>query len=192
MFLRVPAEPRGPRPGFENSAWFRLNVGRRNNADPKWLLPLICRHGNVTRKDIGVIRIFDEETAFEVSLAAADRFRKAARKADGEVILEPLPAGPAAGHAERPARGRPVRGRSDQNKPHQDKTPYEKPSRGKAFRDAPAQGKSDDGKAERGKAAFEKPREAKAPGQGKGERQPKGRRAGAFEGKSRGKRTKRS
>ncbi|MFG1417066.1 DEAD/DEAH box helicase [Xanthobacter sp. V0B-10] len=168
------------------SVWFRLNVGRRNNADPKWLLPLICRRGNVTRKDIGFIRVLDEETAFEVSLAAADRFGKAARKADeDDVIIEPLPGGPPAGHAERPARGKPMRG-----KPAQDRAPHEKPFRGRKFREEPAQGKSAEGKAERGKASFEKPREAKPAGQGKGERQPKSRRPNAFEGKPKGKRTR--
>lgn len=164
------------------SVWFRLNVGRRKNADPKWLLPLICRRGNVTRKDIGVIRIFDEETAFEVSLAAADRFSRAAGKADGDdVIIDRLP-GPPADHWKRPARGKPMRGLP----------PSEKPSRGKAFRKGPAPGNSADGRAEHGKAAFEKPREGKPSGQGKRERQQKSRRPNAFEGKPKGKPTRRS
>ena len=41
-----------------DGAWFRVAVGRTNNADPKWLIPLICRVGHVTKKDIGEIRIF--------------------------------------------------------------------------------------------------------------------------------------
>ncbi|MBB6309908.1 DEAD/DEAH box helicase [Xanthobacter tagetidis] len=163
-------------------AWFRLNVGRRNNADPKWLLPLICRRGNVTRKDIGVIRIFDEETAFEVSLAAADRFAKAARKADDEdIIIEPLPGRPAA-PSKPPARGKAMRGPPSP----------EGPSRGKKFRNGRPHGKSADGRADEGRAAFEKPREAKPSGQGKGERQPKGGRPSRFEGKPKGKPTRRS
>ena len=164
------------------SVWFRLNVGRRNNADPKWLLPLICRRGNVTRKDIGVIRIFDEETAFEVGLAAADRFSKVASKVDGDdIIIEPLP-GPPAVHSKRPAHGKPMRGLP----------PSEKPSRGKKFRNGPAPGKSADGRAEHGKATFEKPREGKPLGQAKSERQQKSRRPNAFEGKPKGKPTRRS
>ena len=43
---------------------FRLSIGRRDKADPKWLIPLICRMGGVTKKDIGAIRIFDGETRF--------------------------------------------------------------------------------------------------------------------------------
>ena len=54
----------------EELAWFRLPVGRRNNADPKWLVPLICRLGHVTKKDIGQIRIFDNETKFEIATDA--------------------------------------------------------------------------------------------------------------------------
>lgn len=161
--------------------WFRLNVGRRNNADPKWLLPLICRRGNVTRKDIGVIRILDEETAFEVTQAAADRFYKVAGKADGDdVVIEPL-SGPPSGHSRPPARGKPVHALP----------PSEKPSRGKTFRKGPPPVRSADGKPENGKPAFEKPREVKPWGQGKSDRPQKGRRSNA-EGKPKGKPPRRS
>ncbi|MFX5562702.1 DbpA RNA binding domain-containing protein, partial [Acinetobacter baumannii] len=50
-------------------AGFRLDAGRDNNADPKWILPMLCRRGKVTRQDIGAIRIFDDVTEFEVSEA---------------------------------------------------------------------------------------------------------------------------
>ena len=33
------------RAGFEDTLWFRMDIGRRHNADPRWLLPLICRRG---------------------------------------------------------------------------------------------------------------------------------------------------
>lgn len=162
--------------------WFRLNVGRRNNADPKWLLPLICRRGNVTRKEIGVIRIFDEETAFEVSPAAAERFSKVARKADGDdVVIEPMPGQPAA-PAKRPGRTRPER---DKTERHLSRS--EKPSRGKSFRSG-----AEHERPAHGKAPFEKPRETKQVGQGKGERQQKSRRAHPSEGKPKGKPPRRS
>jgi len=173
--------------GFDvGGTWFRLNIGRRNNADPKWLLPMICRRGNATRKDIGVIRILDEETHFEVAPVAVARFSKALRKADrGDPIIEPLPGGRPAGDAERP------RGKPHQGKPHQGKPPYEKPFHGKKFHKEPGQGKSADGKAKGGKAAFEKPREGKPPGKslghGKGERPSKGQRLDAPGTKSKGK-----
>jgi ATP-dependent RNA helicase DeaD len=57
-----------------NGVWFRLNVGRERNADPKWLLPEICRQGEVTKKDIGAIRVFEMETLFQIDAAAAPKF----------------------------------------------------------------------------------------------------------------------
>ena len=66
--------------------WFRCDVGRRQNADPKWLLPMLCRRGGIERGDVGSIRIFDEETRFEVAEGAAARFWANARKPDEEQI----------------------------------------------------------------------------------------------------------
>jgi len=54
--------------------WFRLNIGRKQNADPKWLLPMLCRRGNVTKQDIGAIRIFDHETKVEIVESHASEF----------------------------------------------------------------------------------------------------------------------
>ena len=51
-------------------------------ADPRWLIPLICRRGNVQKSDIGSIRVFDNETRFEVSSAIAEQFFSAARRPD--------------------------------------------------------------------------------------------------------------
>jgi ATP-dependent RNA helicase DeaD len=55
-------------------AWFSLSLGRRHRADPKWLVPLICRMGGVEKRDIGAIRIFDRETKFEIDAARATHF----------------------------------------------------------------------------------------------------------------------
>ena len=71
----APTHERGSAPGeMANGVWFRLNVGRERNADPKWLLPEICRQGEVTKKDIGAIRVFEMETLFQVDPAAAPKF----------------------------------------------------------------------------------------------------------------------
>jgi ATP-dependent RNA helicase DeaD len=74
---REPSDPgadsqwdRGAREQGSGGVWFRLNVGREKNADPKWLIPLICRRGHVTKPDIGAIRIFGRETKFEIVSAA--------------------------------------------------------------------------------------------------------------------------
>jgi ATP-dependent RNA helicase DeaD len=81
----VDAEPEAPlrpaaRPGFEDTVWFSIDIGRTKNADPKWLLPLICRRGHVTKRDIGAIRVFDRETRFEIVRPLAERFLAAADK----------------------------------------------------------------------------------------------------------------
>jgi ATP-dependent RNA helicase DeaD len=71
----------GSRPGFEGASWFRINAGRRHNADPRWLLPLICRYGHVTRAEIGAIRLAQNESYFQVSERATPGFVKALRRA---------------------------------------------------------------------------------------------------------------
>jgi ATP-dependent RNA helicase DeaD len=89
-------------------AWFRAPVGRKNNADPKWLIPLICRLGGVTKADIGAIRIFDRETKFEILAAKAEAFAAAvARAAGNEIKLAPSTPpgdGPARDLGPRPAK----------------------------------------------------------------------------------------
>src|SRR4051794_13063514 len=71
----------GPRPRVEGASWFRINAGRRHNADPRWLLPLICRYGHVTRTEIGAIRLAANESYFQVSERATPGFVKALRRA---------------------------------------------------------------------------------------------------------------
>jgi ATP-dependent RNA helicase DeaD len=80
---QAPRGPRPPRPGPPaETSWFRVSIGREKKADPKWLLPLLCRRGGVTRDEIGKIVILASETRFEVSVAAAARFAAAARVPD--------------------------------------------------------------------------------------------------------------
>ena len=82
----------GPDKSFPTGpmAWFRMGVGRQKNADPKWLIPLICRLGHVTKKDIGAIRIFDRETKFEITMDAAPRFKASlAQLPPEEIRIEP-------------------------------------------------------------------------------------------------------
>jgi ATP-dependent RNA helicase DeaD len=89
------------RAGFEDTLWFRMDIGRRHNADPRWLLPLICRRGHVTKNEIGAIRIGANETHFQIPRAIANRFQQAVARtagADGEdesgVRIEVSEAGP--------------------------------------------------------------------------------------------------
>ena len=69
---------------------FKLPIGRRDKADPKWLIPLICRLGDVTKKQIGAIRIFDADTRFEIAHDAVAGFTAALRQAPpGEPRITP-------------------------------------------------------------------------------------------------------
>jgi ATP-dependent RNA helicase DeaD len=68
------------RPGFEDTVWFRMDIGRSDGADPRWLLPLICRRGHVTRGEIGAIRIGQAETWFQIPRALADKYAATAAR----------------------------------------------------------------------------------------------------------------
>ncbi|MDP9414022.1 MAG: DEAD/DEAH box helicase [Pseudomonadota bacterium] len=87
----------GPRAGFEDTVWFRMDIGRRHNADPRWLLPLLCRRGHITKNEIGAIRIAASETLFEIPRAAAARFAAALKRTaggdpegEGGIRIEPV------------------------------------------------------------------------------------------------------
>ncbi len=88
--------------------WFRLLVGRERQADPRWILPLLCRRGEITRDAIGKIQVLPRETRFEVARAVAARFEKAARRPDPrmpEARIERLAGGPPRPAPERRRRG---------------------------------------------------------------------------------------
>jgi ATP-dependent RNA helicase DeaD len=71
-----PSSPRtGNQPG--DFVQFRISVGRNNRADPKWIVPLLCRLGGITKRDIGGIRVFDTDTRFEISRDISEAFATA-------------------------------------------------------------------------------------------------------------------
>ncbi|WP_298748058.1 DEAD/DEAH box helicase [uncultured Brevundimonas sp.] len=82
-------------------AWFRINIGRDKNADPKWLMPTICRLGHVTKRDIGSIKIFERETKFEITQEMKAKFEAAIGQGleDGVKIEPAVKPGP----SEKPA-----------------------------------------------------------------------------------------
>ena len=108
----APREPRSPRPLRDDGremVWFTLSIGRERNADPRWLLPIICRAGNVTKSEIGAIRIQDNETRFQVVAEIADTYAetvRANRPKEGRIarVGAPQGAGDEAPPADAPAR----------------------------------------------------------------------------------------
>lgn len=98
--------------------WFSISAGHKQNAEPRWLLPLICRVGHITRRDVGAIKIFHTESQFEISAEAAERFAaQIEREGTGEkqITITRLPNGP----TEQAAEARP----REDAKPYR-KTPY--------------------------------------------------------------------
>lgn len=62
---------------FGPSRWITLSVGRGNRAEPRWLLPLLCRAGNLDKSAIGAIRVQESETFVELSEASVEGFLSA-------------------------------------------------------------------------------------------------------------------
>src|SRR4051812_38064245 len=80
----------------EGSVWFRAAIGRRKNAEARWLLPMICRRGGITKGDIGAIKIMDTTTEFEISQRVAESFATMIKRPDKEdtIRIEALEGAP--------------------------------------------------------------------------------------------------
>src|SRR5690606_11646992 len=113
--------------------WFRGNIGREKNADPKWLLPLICRLGHVTKRDVGSIKIFDRETKFEITKDAEAKFRTALKQPNDDGVTIQDAVAPAPGEKslrkwDKPGGGdRPERGDKPFRKPRPEGEAPKKP-----------------------------------------------------------------
>ncbi|SMC77705.1 DEAD/DEAH box helicase [Primorskyibacter flagellatus] len=59
---------------FGPSQWFALSVGNKDRAEARWLLPLLCRAGNIDKSAIGAIRVQDSETFVELTKASTAGF----------------------------------------------------------------------------------------------------------------------
>jgi ATP-dependent RNA helicase DeaD len=84
---RKPRRPREGRDGIgqgsdEQFVPFFVNWGGRQGANANRLLAMACRRGEVTRDDIGAIRVDDRCSLIEVSVRVADDFARAAGKRD--------------------------------------------------------------------------------------------------------------
>ena len=55
-----------PRVAFGPSTWFTIAGGRDQNAVPGRLLPMLCKAGNITKDDIGAIRIQQDQSFVEI------------------------------------------------------------------------------------------------------------------------------
>ncbi|MBY9065469.1 DEAD/DEAH box helicase [Hyphomonas sp. WL0036] len=144
-FERGERPERAPRQrdAIPDAIWIALNVGRKKNADPKWLLPMLCKSGDITRDQIGQIRVNAGNTHVELTREAAEHLFEVTGNGRLEGSLQAFPiegipdiedAGPPARRERRPERpergGREERGERPERsfKPRRDRDDAERPS----------------------------------------------------------------
>ncbi len=118
------------RPGFEDVVWFKIGIGRRQNAEPRWVLPLLCRRGHITRNEIGAIRIGQHESWFQIPRAIAPKFADALKRtASGDDEQDAI-------LIEESAEGPRIEARTNrkQGAPHAGPKPFRKGPGGKPFK----------------------------------------------------------
>ncbi|WP_159948316.1 DEAD/DEAH box helicase [Rhizobium sp. 18065] len=130
-FEQRPTELR-PRSEFGPSVWFSLSVGRRQSAEPRWLIPMICRNGNITKNEIGAIKMQPEETFVEIAKSNLEQFLTALgpnKALERGITVTQLPgvpdfSAPPKERASRPPREEGERQSYGDKKPFADKKPY--------------------------------------------------------------------
>ncbi len=81
--VKKPNAPRAVRENFEDGVWFSLSAGRKHRAEPRWLLPLICRVGDITKREVGNIQIGTSESRVEIAGSVAEAFQTNVAAAGG-------------------------------------------------------------------------------------------------------------
>jgi ATP-dependent RNA helicase DeaD len=61
---------------------FQVTWGRQQGADPRRMLAMVCRRGEIRGRDVGAIEIEDRHSIVEVAESVADGFERAARRPD--------------------------------------------------------------------------------------------------------------
>lgn len=133
-----PKDRRGQDDNFEGGAWVSLSIGRAQSAEPRWLIPMLCKNGGITKRQIGSIRIQQHETHVEIDAASIDGFLARLGK-DGRleksIRVTRMQDGPQAHHEPRPRHAE-ARARAERPKPRAGK-----PERGAAGPKASGKGK---------------------------------------------------
>ena len=129
----VDAKPE-PRKEFGPSVWFTIAGGRKADAEPRRLLPMLCKAGDLTKDDIGAIRIQYDLSYVEIRKASVPGFLAAigdSMKVEGGAEVKQLGQAPVLDKAPRPASKAPGSGpkprgdRPDRSEPSKPK--YSKP-----------------------------------------------------------------
>ncbi len=114
-----------PRAAFGPSTWFAISGGHSQNAEPRRLLPMLCKAGNLTKEDIGAIRVRQDQSFVEISTACVPAFLasigKKMRVEAGATITQ-LDAPPAAARDPKPSFG--TRQRDHRTDERNDRKPH--------------------------------------------------------------------
>ncbi|RED52206.1 DEAD/DEAH box helicase [Aestuariispira insulae] len=132
---RGERKQRGKSQDFEDGVWFQLSVGRKHNAEPRWIIPMLCRNGHVTKNGIGAIRINQDNTHVELSPHVVDQFLEAigpSRKIEKTVTVDRLEGVP---EDKRERRGPPSRDRDSRDRGPRDRAPRDRGSKDRAPRE---------------------------------------------------------
>jgi ATP-dependent RNA helicase DeaD len=62
------------RDDFKDGVWFSLSVGHKDTAEPRWLLPMLYRVGQIAKGHIGAIKIYNGESHVEIAPDSAEKF----------------------------------------------------------------------------------------------------------------------
>ncbi len=73
-----------PRAEFGPSVWFSLSIGREQDAEPRILLPMLCKAGDLTKDDIGAIRVRSGASFVQIKETSVPGF-EAAIGAEGKI-----------------------------------------------------------------------------------------------------------
>ncbi|MGR3465043.1 DEAD/DEAH box helicase [Limimaricola sp.] len=116
-----------PAAAFGPGKWFSLSVGRTERAEARWLLPLLCRAGDISKDAIGAIRIQDNETFVEIAEASVPGFLRAIgpdMSPEEGLKMTALDHAPDLSRGQRPERGqRPDRGPRPERGSRPDRAP---------------------------------------------------------------------
>jgi ATP-dependent RNA helicase DeaD len=97
-----------PRTDFGPSVWFSVAGGHSQRAEPRRLIPMLCKAGGISSQDIGAIRITHQESFVEIRQSSVEAFLEAVGP-DGTVEagakLTRVDAPPAETRAPRPSSG---------------------------------------------------------------------------------------
>ena len=131
--LQGPSSSRGPARAAgkgapspsEEMVPFEVNLGAKDRAEANWILPLVCRRGGITRREVGAIRVARDRTYFEVARRVADEF--AANAAERDPRAPHVRIAPASGPMP-PRSFSPPTGpaRPHDKRPHEDRRPHDK------------------------------------------------------------------